>query len=61
MTDDLEPTVTHGQDEPSGARADQNHGSRENELSGPDNFPSAPPILSRGLALRTGPTVPITA
>ena len=43
MTDDPDPTVAHGEEGPSGDREDRNHGSRENELSGPSNLPSAPP------------------
>lgn len=43
MTDDIDPTVQHGQDGPSGNRKAQNHGSRENEPVAPPHFPSAPP------------------
>lgn len=43
MTDDIDPTVQHGQDEPSGDLEAQNHGAVKNEPVAPPNFPSAPP------------------
>jgi len=44
MTHDLDPTVTHGEEEPSEDREARNHGCRENALSGQKPIPSAPPL-----------------
>ena len=43
VTDDLDPTVPHGEEGPSGDREVQNHGDCENEPVSPTAFPSAPP------------------
>ena len=43
MKDDGETVGENGEEGPLADRQAQNHGSRENELSGLDNFPSAPP------------------
>lgn len=43
MTDDIDPTVTHGQESRPGDREAQNHGTVKNALSDPRAVPSAPP------------------
>ena len=40
---DVASTVSDGEEGPLEDREDGNHGSRENELSGPKPVPSAPP------------------
>ena len=43
MTDDIDPTVAHGQESRPEDREAQNYPCRENELSGHEPVPSAPP------------------
>jgi hypothetical protein len=43
VTDDIDPTVTHGQESRPGDREAQNHGAVKNALSDPRAVPSAPP------------------